>query len=1575
MTAPLFDPDKCDNIGSVPSLDFDFVSECSIAAPPPPIFDCNPPIVPRDPPFPCPTIEGGSFGVRTGILGCAGVPDRASGVVTVTRTDLATCRFLIDLDLDLPLPQPPCPTINGGSVGLTVNLQRDNCDITGPTGVITVTKTVRPFNCSTNSQGCEFDIDLNLAIPIPPALCPGLDGGSVNINTGYAVPGCVSGPTGALRVTKDVIPGDCNHNDSCRFTIDLDLSIPTPVPPCPTISGGSVGITTGFADCVGAATGAVTVTKTETAGDCNTPPTCEFAIDLDLNIPVPRQPCPAIEGGSVTVNVGYDDCIFGPGGRVIVNKTETPGTCSTAPSCQFAIDLELDIPIPKPPCPTITAAGVINYTNDVFLPTMVFSVETGVISGDCDTADECAFDFSISIRLPPPPCPTIEAGSVGVNVGYGGTCTGPSSPTGAIVIHKKEKPGTASTAPSCQFTIDLDLDIPIPTPPCPTITASGVISYKPDLTAPTMVFSVETGVISGDCSGPDECTFDFKVEIEFPPPVCPEITGTINVYETTQPTGTLEVTPTTGPNGECQFNIDVEIGLPPPACPEITGALDVYEASQPTGKLEITPTTGPDGQCQFDINLEIGVPQACVPEITASGIVRVTPGVEEPTMVFSVEATGCKYDFNMELLVPPAPACPEITGALSVYETSQPTGTLEITPTTGPGGACTFDINLEIGVPQACVPEITASGVVIVTPGVEEPTMVFSVEATGCKYDFNMELLVPVPAPCPEITGTLLVYETSQPTGTFTANPVTGPNGECQFNLDLEIGVPAACTPEITASGIVRVTPGVEEPTMVFSVEATGCKYDFNMELLVPPPQLSISEGSHEITSGECGDAPTLALNIESDTTTANGYILKLVGSIPDCSTCCPIDSEVSLYSETQQMRLANMLEPTVALPREMLTIPEFVTGDVIYFRVVFTTSQNRGVKPLQPLTLEFSFNEESTATRTAQLVAPVVNTTAAAFLFAYVIKEDDRACRVLLRRITDPRQNPYYSLIANWADRKVVIPFVPKEFEVLFNGGCSSSSSSSSSSSDSSSSDSSSSDSSSSSSSEISSTTSSSDSSSSDSSSSVSSSSDSSSSDSSSAEISSTTSSSETSSAEISSTTSSSDSSSSEISSTTSSSETSSSEISSTTSSSDSSSSDSSSSVSSSSDSSSSVSSSSDSSSSDSSSSDSSSSEISSTTSSSSGSCPGEPDCGTCAQAVVSGFENDCITYTCVPIVSPDCPGSSSSTSSGGTSSGTSSSSTRGGWICVASSSSAPSTPSASSSSKRGGWICASSSSSGDSTPSSSGSSKRGGWVCASSSSSSDSTPSSSSSKDNPCGDELDCSYTYGNHNAGGGNFVIGWYLSDDNCSRDFGFGPACRCPGTTGLPSDATIGQRHYLACVEVVSSSSSSSSSDECSPMPCPCGTKPPTTATVNLCGFIDRPPDQRQCLGDQPGYAEFFNQTVTLTLQPIEPNGSILWRGSLTLPDGWPVHEILLYRGTDTFENCDYVFMSLAWLAEPCVSGYWLRNNDGTPLPAYSAGWSFGPSLAPGAKVLRTQNGFWQGIHLDNSSICNITFSGG
>jgi hypothetical protein len=92
-----------------PSLDFAFVSEVFYRSAPPPIFDCAVPPVPRDQPFPCPTIDPGEFNVRAGIRGCPGVPSEAVGTINITRTDLATCRFLIDLDLDLPIPIPRLP--------------------------------------------------------------------------------------------------------------------------------------------------------------------------------------------------------------------------------------------------------------------------------------------------------------------------------------------------------------------------------------------------------------------------------------------------------------------------------------------------------------------------------------------------------------------------------------------------------------------------------------------------------------------------------------------------------------------------------------------------------------------------------------------------------------------------------------------------------------------------------------------------------------------------------------------------------------------------------------------------------------------------------------------------------------------------------------------------------------------------------------------------------------------------------------------------------------------------------------------------------------------------------------------------------------------------------------------------------------------------------------------------------------------------------------------------------------------------------------------------------------------------
>ena len=113
MTHPLFDIAKC-NVPFIQSVDFRFTSDCSIKPPPPPIFDCpEPPKTFRVVPE-CPSIDG-SIMVSTGLEGC--LTPRTNFVVTrIARcggNQEAGCNFFIDLDLALAAPVPPCPSING----------------------------------------------------------------------------------------------------------------------------------------------------------------------------------------------------------------------------------------------------------------------------------------------------------------------------------------------------------------------------------------------------------------------------------------------------------------------------------------------------------------------------------------------------------------------------------------------------------------------------------------------------------------------------------------------------------------------------------------------------------------------------------------------------------------------------------------------------------------------------------------------------------------------------------------------------------------------------------------------------------------------------------------------------------------------------------------------------------------------------------------------------------------------------------------------------------------------------------------------------------------------------------------------------------------------------------------------------------------------------------------------------------------------------------------------------------------------------------------------------------------------
>ena len=463
MTAPLFDPDKC-NVGSIASLAFDFVSDCSVDAAPQPIFDCPLPIVPREPPPPiCPEF-GGSARVSYYNADCPAEASDAATAFTVTRIDSDPCRFFIDLDLSIPRPVVPCPNIQGGAVTVT---------------------------------------------------------------TGYA--DCVGAAGGALTVTAtqaEVDPCDSNSNSSqnaavCRFTIDLDLTVPVPRPPCPVIDGGEVTVTTGYRDCVGPARGSIRVNTIERVDDCGSDSTnsaqCQFTIDLDLTVPIPRPQCPIIEAGSVSVTAGYSTSPNPTANFLTITPVTRYRECSdgidnsssSEAFCQYVIDLDISVPIPPPPCPEITITGAIEYVTGAAAPTIAAQVVSTETQGDCGSLPLCAFDISLDIGIPKPPCPDIT-GAVTVFYAEDG-------PTGWIDVVPTE-----GASGLCEFDLDINIGLPFARP-------------------------------------------------------CPSITGDVSVFYSASPTGWIAVSPTENASGVCTFDLDINVGVPTGRpCPTITGGVTTY---------------------------------------------------------------------------------------------------------------------------------------------------------------------------------------------------------------------------------------------------------------------------------------------------------------------------------------------------------------------------------------------------------------------------------------------------------------------------------------------------------------------------------------------------------------------------------------------------------------------------------------------------------------------------------------------------------------------------------------------------------------------------------------------------------------------------------------------------------------------------------------------------------------------------------------------------------------------------------------------------------------------------------------
>jgi hypothetical protein len=251
------------------------------------------------------------------------------------------------------------------------------------------------------------------------------------------------------------------------------LNVPIPNIPCPTFTRNNpVTVTTKFSDCVTGNESTLTVDTTPIPGDCNTPDTCQFDINLDLIVPIPKIPCPTFASDNpVTVTAGFPDCVAGKTSKLTVNATPVPGDCNTPETCQFDIALDLVVPIPRTPCPTINSQQAVSVTpyykrSGCQQKTSTFTVATTPIPGNCTTPETCQFDFDLDLFVPliDPPCPQFNNGKVTVTPYYNNTTPPRQS---AFNITQVLNNPNCDDPKQCEFDINLDLMVPIPVIPCP----------------------------------------------------------------------------------------------------------------------------------------------------------------------------------------------------------------------------------------------------------------------------------------------------------------------------------------------------------------------------------------------------------------------------------------------------------------------------------------------------------------------------------------------------------------------------------------------------------------------------------------------------------------------------------------------------------------------------------------------------------------------------------------------------------------------------------------------------------------------------------------------------------------------------------------------------------------------------------------------------------------------------------------------------------------------------------------------------------------------------------------------------
>jgi hypothetical protein len=927
MPDNLFKDSQCP-IDPTPKVDFDFISSvCEIEPLPPPIFGCQAPIIPREPPTEvgnrCPdfstlTSIDVSFVGDAGDDGCP--PPKNE--LKITRQDIDPCRYDVTLDINVPVPRTPCPTLTAGEFGLEVGYQ----DCIAPLSEIKITPIITPGDCTTPDQ-CEFVIDLDLKIPVPKPPCPQIIVTDFGVHSGYSDSPCMLDKQNKLTIEQIITPGDCDTADQCRFEVELEIAIPIPRPPCPTINLTKFSVDSGFSDssCLDDKQNFFSITPRHTPGDCNTADRCEFDVELEIVVPIPRTPCPTLNAPKLSVSSGYDDtgCLTGTN-RFEITTNNVPGDCNNPDQCEFNFELEIVIPIPRAPCPIINQPKLTvtsGYGDSGCLPgDNKFEIKTNHTPGDCNSSGQCEFDIELEIVIPIPrvPCPIINSPVLKVTTGFSDSSCAQGGSTFEITTN--HVPGDCNNPDQCVFDIELEIVVPIPRTPCPVISTKKFEVTTGFSDSPCAqggsIFEITSKRTPGDCNTPDQCEFEIDLSILVPIPrtPCPSINPPVfdvkvHYDDLTCSTSDskFEITPRVTPGDcntpdTCEFDIEltIDIPIPKPPCPNIniktfevlTGFNDSPCVQNKSNRFDVTSRVTPGDcdtpdQCDFDIELEIVVPippPPCI-EITKK-LFDVKTGFAGTSCVsgqsrFEITKTvtpasgcdqpeRCDFEIEIEIVVPiPQPRCPELLQFLTVnsHYKDGPGGRLNNTPsffvirpmptppTCDDPGSCNylFDIHVDIPTPRPPCTELRIKelkhevGYDIqpefrfeITKCSEYDERVGSNEPPVCCFeiDFALDIKIPKP-PCTTVSMVveLQTLDAQEEPYAYAGQPINEfePGDFCDVTLPLHIGIPKPCMPKITGGvGTALTGCGIDARAEIFVEQIDLCEFKITPYIWIP---------------------------------------------------------------------------------------------------------------------------------------------------------------------------------------------------------------------------------------------------------------------------------------------------------------------------------------------------------------------------------------------------------------------------------------------------------------------------------------------------------------------------------------------------------------------------------------------------------------------------------------------------------------------------------------------------------------------------------------------------------------------